>query len=143
MLSRHPPYTGVLRAWDAEGLELALREPCHLFEPHFPAQRRHRVHHDQAAYAFLSLPISACSFLVIARRNGRFISFCASLLSFWLCTSRRRIISASSVSFSFSSSAYLSADSTRERPACWWRIASRRSLRRLISFFQLLSWDCF
>lgn len=50
MLSRHPPYTGVLRAWDAEGLELALREPCHLFEPHFPAQRRHRVHHDQAAY---------------------------------------------------------------------------------------------
>lgn len=52
MLSRHPPYTGVLRAWDAEGLELALREPCHLFEPHFPAQRRHRVHHDQAAYAF-------------------------------------------------------------------------------------------
>lgn len=116
-------------------LEFCFIKTCHLFEPHFPAQRRHRVDHDQAAYAFFEFAHIGLLFLVIARRNGRFISFCASLLSFWLCTWRRRIISASSVSFSFSSSAYLSADSTRERPACWWRIASRRSLRRLISFF--------
>lgn len=45
--------------------------------------------------------------------------------------------------FLFSSSAYLSAASTSDRSACWWRMASRRSLRRLISFFRLLSCDGF
>ncbi|VEA02120.1 Uncharacterised protein [Salmonella enterica subsp. enterica serovar Sanjuan] len=33
-------------------LEFCFIKACHLFESHFPAQRRHRVHHDQAAYAF-------------------------------------------------------------------------------------------
>lgn len=93
----------------------------------------------KAAHAFLQLAHVGLLFLVMARRNGMATSFCASLLSFWLCTSRRRAISASTVACSCSSSAYLSAASTSGRSACWRRMASRRSLRRLISFFQLLS----
>ena len=61
----------------------------------------------RAANAFLQLAHIGLLFLVIARRNGRLISFCASLLSFWLWTERRRSISVSRVAFLFQFSVFI------------------------------------
>ncbi|SQA98843.1 Uncharacterised protein [Cedecea neteri] len=86
---------------------------------------------------FLSLPISACSFLVIARLYGRrhqLLCFFAQLL----VTHR---LQASDFDFQllplFFQLAYFSASLIRCKPGISWRMASRRSLRRLISDFSI------
>ncbi len=123
-----------------EGLELALRETCHLFEAPFPdapssggqQQSGHARFHIQLAHVGL--------LFLIARRNGRFISASALLYSVSGCVLRADGFSASSVSFLFQ----LAYRQFNQRETCLLVANSVKTIAQAFNFvFQLLSWDSF
>lgn len=115
-------------------LKRSLWEPCHLLQAHFTAQRGHWVHNHQSANTFSVCPYQLALFgdCTLERHLHQFLRFFAEFLAVNFAQASNFCFQRG---FLFSSSAYLSAASTSDRSACWWRMASRRSLRRLISFF--------
>lgn len=119
--------------------ELALREARHLFQAHFTAKLGHRVNDDQAAHALLQLAHVGLFFFgdsTTERKFRQLLRFFAQLMAVDVTQTRdlgfQRF-------FLLLQLGIFVGGFNQDRSACWWRIASRRSLRRLISFFRLLS----